>query len=343
MTPLPSTRLRVAAIDFLNPAPLMWDFDHPPHAAALAQRYQLHATTPALCADELLSGRADLGLIPIASLTPDLAIVPGCAIASLDRVRSIQLIVKLNKSGAPHLQEMWEGTATNIRVPHSRSGISTSVSGKEETPDDTNLPFVDQTLRRVRTIAADTASRSSLVYAQLLFRKFLAPSPANDPAILPAPADPVAMLARADAALLIGDPALLALESRTQIERTAGPCLWLDLAHQWRTRTGLPWVAALWAVRPQSLKNQSLHAAAITSAQLIDDLQQSRDHGLANIDSLVDEWTPRIAIPPATIRHYLTRNIHYTLSPDCIAAISQFRAWAAEAALLPPLHTLRFL
>src|ERR1700731_1011600 len=94
MTPSPLNRLRVAAINFLNPAPLMWDFEHPPLAAELPQRYTLHYTQPSLCADELLATRADLGLIPIASLTPDLAIVPGCTIASLNEARSIQLIVK---------------------------------------------------------------------------------------------------------------------------------------------------------------------------------------------------------------------------------------------------------
>src|ERR1700761_3253060 len=92
--PNPNYSLRVAAISFLNPAPLMWDFEHPPVAEELAKRYTLHYTLPALCAEELLSGRADLGLIPIAALTPDLAIVPGCTIASLDHVRSILLIVK---------------------------------------------------------------------------------------------------------------------------------------------------------------------------------------------------------------------------------------------------------
>jgi len=87
-------RLRVAAIQFLNPAPLMWDFEHPPRNAELAERYDVHLTQPALCADELLNGQADLGLIPVASLTESLAVVPGCAIASLGQVRSIQLIVK---------------------------------------------------------------------------------------------------------------------------------------------------------------------------------------------------------------------------------------------------------
>ena len=144
------------------------------------------------------------------------------------------------------------------------------------------------------------------------------------------------MLAHADAALLIGDPALLALEARAAIEHAVGPCLWLDLAHQWRTRTGLPWVAAVWAVRPQALTR-------VTAAQLTETLQLSRDHGLEHIDSLVAEWTPRIAIPPETIRHYLTRNIHYTLSPECVAAIELFRRYAAETAILSPLPQLRFL
>jgi chorismate dehydratase len=303
-----SNRLRVAAIDFLNPAPLMWDFEHPPRNSTLAQRYDLHYTQPSLCADDLLANRADLGLIPIASLTPELAIVPGCTIAALDRVRSIQLIVKLD------------------RVPHVTRSLSAADVG---TPTDT-----DSTLAAVRTIAADAASRSSLAYAQILFHKFLG----THPEFLPAPADPIAMLAHADAALLIGDPALLALEARAQIEAASGPCLWLDLAHEWRIRTNLPWVAAVWAVRPESLA-----AASISADQITSDLQQSRDRGLAHIDSLVAEWTPRIALPPATIRHYLARNIHYTLDQECIATIELFRRYAAEAGILPPLPELRFL
>ncbi|NYF81237.1 menaquinone biosynthetic enzyme MqnA/MqnD family protein [Granulicella arctica] len=282
-----SSSLRVAAIDFLNPAPLMWDFEHPPHSTQLAERYQLHYTQPSQCAAELLAGRADLGLIPIAALTPELAIVPGCTIASLDRVRSIQLIIK-----APH------------------------------------------TLDSVKTIAADNASRSSLAYTQVLFRKFIG----TQPEFVSANADPMAMLQHADAALLIGDPALLALEAREQIEQTIGPCLWFDIAHEWHTRTGLPWVAAVWATRPEALA-----PAGFTPTQLIADLQLSRDNGLANTEALVREWTPRIHLSAATIHHYLTQNIHYTLSPDCILAIELFRAYAAEVDALPPLPALRFL
>jgi len=279
--------LRVAAINFLNPAPLMWDFEHPPLAAELAERYTLHYTLPSRCADELLAGRADLGLIPVASLTEDLAIVPGCTIASLSEVRSIQLIVKRPR-----------------------------------------------TLSTIRTIAADTASRSSLAYAEILLRKFAN----NQPTFLPAAANPIAMLQQADAAILIGDPALLALESRDQIEAAIGPCEWFDLAHEWRTRTNVPWVAAVWAVRPEALGPPS-----VTPAELTEDLEASRNHGLLNIEKLVEQWTPRIAIPPSTIRHYLSYNIHYVLNTDCVRAIELFRRFAAEVDVLPPLPNLRFL
>ena len=142
------------------------------------------------------------------------------------------------------------------------------------------------------------------------------------------------MLAQADAALLIGDPALLALEHRAAIEAATGPCTWHDIAKLWHTYTALPWVAAVWAARP---------AAIPTPAQLIHDLNQSRDHGLQNVEALVAEWTPRIAIPPATIRTYLTQNIHYTLDEPCLAAIRLFRTLAAQTGVLPPLPSLSFL
>ncbi len=264
----------------------MWDFNHPPLKAALAERYHLTFTPPSECARRILSGEADLGLIPVAALTSDLVIVPGCTIASLSRVRSIQLIVK-----APlHLDQ-------------------------------------------VRTVAADPASRSSAAYLQVIFRHFLG----TDPAFHAAPANAEAMLAGADAALLIGDPALLALERRTKIEALVGPCTWHDVAAEWIARTGHPWVAAVWAVRPDALKDRADQQA------LIDDLSGSRDHGLAHIDDLVCEWTPHIALPASTIRAYLRENIHYHLDGACIAAIEHFRALAAETHVLPALPKLPFL
>ena len=295
--------LRVAAISFLNPAPLLFDFEHEPTASALRTRYELHYTTPAHCARELHSGAADLGLIPIAELTPELAVVPGCTIASLREVRSILLLVK----------------------------------------NPANLP-VGEALSHVTTIATDSASRSSTAYAHILFEHFYN----AHPTFTEHRADAVSMLSTADAALLIGDPALLARQNRSQIEAeiasqldtdfAPGSLLWLDLATLWRQHTGLPWVAAVWAVRPAALRLNG-----ITPAQLFADLTASRNAGLTHIDTLVREWTPRIALPAEVIRTYLTQNIHYTLDPDCLRAIEHFRALATQLGVLPLLPQLRLL
>ena len=78
-------RLRVAAIRFLNPAPLMWDFEHPPLNVELAKRYETNWMLPSQCADQLADGSADIGLVPIASLAtiPGLRILPGAQTVSL--------------------------------------------------------------------------------------------------------------------------------------------------------------------------------------------------------------------------------------------------------------------
>ena len=61
----------------------------------------------------------------------------------------------------------------------------------------------------------------------------------------------------------------------------------------------------------------------------------SRDHGLANIDALVAEWSKRFPIPEETIRSYLTTNIHYVLDEECLEGMRGFFRAAAECGILP--------
>ena len=102
--------------------------------------------------------------------------------------------------------------------------------------------------------------------------------------------------------------------------------------------SGLPWVAAVWALRPESLAR-----SGITAQQLIADLTTGRDNGMAHIEELVREWTPRLPISSKTIRTYLTSNIHYTLDADCLRSIELFRTLAAEIGALPPMPNLNIL
>ena len=62
---------------------------------------------------------------------------------------------------------------------------------------------------------------------------------------------------------------------------------------------------------------------------------QSRIHGLQNIEALVAEWSRKLPIPEATIRSYLTTNIHYVLDEECIEGMRGFFRMAAETGVLP--------
>jgi chorismate dehydratase len=286
VTSAPTSRLRIAAIGFLNPAPLMWDFEHPPLDALLARRYRIDRMSPAECADRLATGAADIGLIPTAALatTPGLRILPGCVIAAKGRVRSLLLVRRAS-----------------------------------------------QPLAALRSVAADTASRTTLAYARILFRHWGNP----DVSFLPATADLDAMLERSEAAILIGDPALYALEERAnRFERTGEELVYHDLAEEWQTLTGLPYVSAVWASAPMNLGAPGPSHLG-TWESTITDFIQSRDRGLENIDALVAEWSTRIPIPAATIRAYLTTNIHYVLDEKCLEGMNVFFRMAAEAGVLP--------
>jgi chorismate dehydratase len=178
-------------------------------------------------------------------------------------------------------------------------------------------------LGKLRSVAADAASRTTLAYARMMFHKW---GNAEVP-FLPMVADLDAMLERADAAILIGDPALLALEERyNRLERTGEELVYHDLAEEWHALTGLPFVSAVWSAARGVRVNE----------RIAQDFMRSRDHGLANIDSLVFEWSKSIPIPEATIRTYLTANIHYVLDEECVKGMRGFFRMASELGVLPP-------
>lgn len=187
----------------------------------------------------------------------------------------------------------------------------------------------------VRRVALDTSSLTSNAYLRILFARFWK---IGVEFVSHAP-DLDGMLETADAAMLIGDPALLALEGRESRESRGGEELqYLDLAECWRDFTGLPWISAVWALRDGALARTGIATRAV-----VEDLQASRDHGLARVDELVAEWSGRIAVPAATIRTYLTRNIHFTLDEECLQGLRAFYRYAAECGVLPGIPDLHFL
>ena len=179
----------------------------------------------------------------------------------------------------------------------------------------------------VRTVAADTSSRTSVALTQVLFTKFFG----GPRELRPHPPQLEAMLRENDAALLIGDPAL-------QVPGDTGYHLY-DLAHIWRERTGLPFIFAVWAVRLDALnrKPDGLYLSKV--------FQHSRDHGLEpqNLDVIAQEWAPKLGLTEDDVRSYLTENIHYYLDRENHAGLKLFLKYAQEIGLIPAIPELRFL
>jgi chorismate dehydratase len=187
----------------------------------------------------------------------------------------------------------------------------------------------------VRRVALDTSSLTSAAYTKILFARYWN----TTPEFVPHEPNLDAMLQSADAALLIGDPALVALEHRRNREyRTGEHLIYYDLAHEWRTFSGTVWVSALWGVRSEAIAGKSG-----LSMEIVEDFERSRDEGRKNIDTLAAEWARRIPVSRAVIRAYLTENIWYILDDDCIHGLDLFYRYAVECGALPAAPTLSYL
>ncbi len=120
----------------------------------------------------------------------------------------------------------------------------------------------------------------------------------------------------ADAVLLIGDRAMTVGHER--FHRV------VDLAEAWNAMTGLPFVFALWVVRP-----------GVDLGGLPDALARSRAEGLAHADGLAAEHGPRLGLDAATCYDYLTRVLSYDLGEPELAGLRTFHAMAARLGLAP--------
>lgn len=227
----------MCAVSYLNTVPLVWGFLHHPHP------FNLRFALPSECSDQLASGEADIGIVPVIEIARQkLEFFRGTGIACHGPVRSILLVSK---------------------VP----------------------------VHRIRTLAADAASRTSVMLARVI----LAEKYGVEPKLLSRPADLAAMLGEADAALVIGDPAL-------RLEPEALPFEILDLGGEWTSMTGLPMVFAVWGGRKEAMV-QPYGQAFVDSCR----------YGLENMDALVRHEAPRRGVSEDLAREYLTRHIVFEL------------------------------
>ena len=166
-------------------------------------------------------------------------------------------------------------------------------------------------LKRVTTLAAHAASRTSVVLARMLLAELWGASPRVTE--LRTPLD--AFEGDCDAAVVIGDPAL-ELRGRTGF-------IEVDLGASWVEWTGLPFVFAVWGALP---------GAPSGVGELV---EASYAYGIAHRDALLPHWAQGHGVTEEAARRYLQVTLHHRLGEAEHRAVNLFLVRAAAAGLLP--------
>ena len=159
----------------------------------------------------------------------------------------------------------------------------------------------------IRTLAADSSSRTSVMLARVVLDQRYA----FRRAIRTLAPDLPGMLAEAVAALIIGDPAL-------RIEPNSLPYSVLDLGREWTGMTGLPMVFALWSGPEQFLTDANRRV-----------FSDSCRFGMRHLDDIVASTSASMGFSEDLVRGYLTNNLALELGTDDLRGLDLFLSYAA--------------
>jgi chorismate dehydratase len=159
----------------------------------------------------------------------------------------------------------------------------------------------------IRTLATDACSRTSVALSRII----LAKKYGVEPRFFSERPHLGSMLEHCDAALIIGDAALV-------LDTGDLPFHVLDLGTEWTEMTGLPMVFAVWAAR------------ADVPVQDPAPFLESLRFGMEHIDDIVRQEHSKLGISEALAREYLTRNIVFELGDREYEGLAKFLAFASE-------------
>ncbi len=180
--------------------------------------------------------------------------------------------------------------------------------------------FTKKPLPEIHTIALDTSSRTSVALTRILCARRFDISPTF---VCHAP-DLSSMLAGHDAALLIGDPALFVDHRALGAEK-------IDLGQAWADMTGLPFVWAFWAGRPDGL-----------SPQAVTRMQAAKEAGVRVSDTLADAYMADRPQDQEIARHYLREHILFDLTDRMLQGLRVYYREAAAVGVISSAVEPRF-
>lgn len=180
--------------------------------------------------------------------------------------------------------------------------------------------FTKVPIERVGSIALDTSSRTSVALTRVMTAKYFGIAPR----FVDHGPDLEAMTRAADAALLIGDPALFADHDRLGL-------LKIDLGQAWKDFTGLPFVYACWTGQP----------GAVTPDDVVA-LQRARAEGAADPLGVARRYYPDDDEKARLGGDYLRDRIQFRLGDRERAGLERFFGLAAEVRVVASAQDLRW-
>jgi chorismate dehydratase len=173
--------------------------------------------------------------------------------------------------------------------------------------------FLRRPIDEVSSIALDPASRAAAALVRVLIAERSRELAREAPRLVEIAAGEDPREAPADAWLAIGDRAL-----RESLVPDAPPVF--NPSQEWCARTGLPFVFAVWIVRP----GVALDAAHLSA------FARARERGRARVQELALEASRAWNLPLAACRKYLADECLYEPGADLHRALFLFRDRAAE-------------
>jgi chorismate dehydratase len=174
-------------------------------------------------------------------------------------------------------------------------------------------------LRDAKSVALDVSSKTSVALTSIIFREFFE----REPKFVSHAPDVEKMLAKHDAALLIGDPALRVDRAKYRVS---------DVAEIWREFTGKGFVFAFWLAR----KTSAAEARSI-------DFVGARDEGLGKIEEIIDFYLSQVTLGRNDFRRYLTENISYMLNDELLEGLELYYRLSHKHNLIPAIKPIQFL
>ncbi|GJF28302.1 chorismate dehydratase [Kitasatospora sp. NE20-6] len=181
-----------------------------------------------------------------------------------------------------------------------------------------------------RPVALGSTSRTSVRLARLLLEE----REGVRPEYFSCPPDLDAMLEHADAAVLIGDPAL-----RASLEQAPDQGLDVhDLGALWKEWTGLPFVFAVWAARRDYAAQHPETVAAVHRAFL-----ESRDLSIDEAAKVAEQAARWESFDAPLLERYFTEALDYSLGTRQLAGIAEFARRVAHDTGFAPDVSVRLL